>query len=54
MFKVVLCLNCTDGSMSVKGTIYVHLRGGGLNRVELLEVLIFWTIKGLIKRVEAL
>lgn len=50
MFIVILYLNCACRSISVKGTIYVHLKTGILHRVDQLGLLVAQTVKGLSKR----
>lgn len=40
MFKVVMYLNWTYGSISVKDMLYVHLREGVLDHVDRLGVLV--------------
>lgn len=40
MFMLILYLNCGNGSILVKDTVFVHLRGGFLDRVDMIGVLV--------------
>lgn len=53
MFIMILYLNCAYGSILVKDTVYVSLRRGFLDRVDIVRVLIAEMVKGLSKQVES-